>query len=150
MSSSSSTQIEITHIINAHRFWFKYINKPDPNVTIIESALDKYVLENSEDVYADRSNGKYRHESIVAVYLVSKKKWVRAEVDATGEPAEEDEIIVWATDYGMPVKSKLDLVVLLNNELKKTCYQTPSSIVQGGIINIMPASCIINVRHNFF
>lgn len=148
MSSSSLTQIQITHIINAHRFWFKYINKPDPNVETIESALDKYEAENNEeDVYADRSNGKYRRESIVSVYLESKGKWVRAEVDATGEPAKEDEIILWATDYGIPVKTKLDQVVLLNNELKKTCYQTPSSIVQGGICNIMPASCIINVSH---
>lgn len=150
MSSSSSNQIQITHIINAHLFWFKYVDQPDLNAAKIEAELRKYVDEHGEDVYADQSKKDYRDEEIVAVYLRSKKKWIRAEVDVTDEPADENVLIVWATDYGIPVKTSLDSVILLSPELKKICEKTPTNIVQGGICNIMPGSSKINVRYTIF
>ena len=149
MSASSSNQIQLTHVINPHLFWFKYLSDSDAveKVVAIESAIEQYVVENGFDVYADRSNGLYRRETIVGVFLGSKKKWIRAEADVIGEePAADDEMIVWATDYGIPVKTTLDKVVLLNVGLKKKCHETPSNIVQAGLCNIMPAQPIVNVR----
>lgn len=148
MSTLGSNHIQITHVINAHLFWFENANQSDPNVDVIEKQLQKYVDESGDDIYADRSDDEYKNEDIVAVYLQpkkqTKKKWIRAEVDVIDEPAGENEVIVWATDYGYPVKTTLDSVVLLSPRLKEICSVKPA-IFKGGIWNILPASTKINV-----
>ncbi|XP_031636550.1 putative ATP-dependent RNA helicase TDRD12 [Contarinia nasturtii] len=139
-SGELNCAIEITHIINPHLFWFEYKNIKLTNAGEIEDALKKYAKENGDTKSADKSNGRYRCEPVVAVFSCSMKKWIRANVEATDEPLKPNEIILWAMDYGYPIKSTLDLVLILDIKLKKICYTTPSNVVKGGIYQIMPAT----------
>lgn len=140
-------QIHITHVVNPHRFWFKYSDAPGKNSDEIENVLQKYAKENGNRVKV-KNQEKYRSEIIVGVFWESKQKWIRAEVDVADESTDfENAIIVWAIDYGFPMKTSLDLVIILSNELKKLCYDMPTDLIQGGIYGIMPASTKMDVSH---
>lgn len=149
MCSSSSGElkraIEITHVINPHLFWFIYKNKPNPEVAVIEEALHNYARENVDEINA---SGKFANESVVAVHLFSENKWIRATVDIQTEPVTNDsEIVVWAIDYGYPIKTTAESVLGLDNDLKKKCIETPSNVIKGGIYGIVPASMKMSVSY---
>lgn len=143
MSISNSRKIQITHIINAHLFWFKYADEIDSQLDEIESDLAKYEADNDHEMYADRQTN-YRSECFVGVYYKKKQKWIRAELDVNDMEI-KDEVIVWATDYGFPLKTKIDLMIILSPALKEKCFKTPSNVIQGGIYGIMPATSKLNV-----
>lgn len=148
MSSTSFKQIEITHVVNPHLFWFKYMNQPGTELAEFERKLEKYVIENLNKNRASESDGKYRQEAFVAVYLNSMKKWVRAEIDAVDKSTEK--ISVWAIDYGFPLITTLDLIVLLSVDLKQMCSFIKSDILKGGVADIMSASSRFKVMNMIF
>lgn len=146
MSIDRSKIIKITHVINPHLFWFKYVDTPDTGAKQIELALINYVAESGDRMSAAKSNGRYRNESYVAVFMASMEKYIRAEIDVCDDPLlAEHEIIVWAIDYGIPLKTSLDSIVLLNAELKSLCRTTKSAIIRGGIAEVLPATNRYNV-----
>lgn len=143
MSSDSSKFIEITRVINPLLFWFKYKAAENAGIEHIERAITTYVTElsasNSELPTAQNTGDKYRDEKYVTVYMKSKEKWIRAEIDdATVD--EQNELIVWAIDYGVPLKKSLDTIVLLSAELKDLCRMTQPAAIKGGIAGLNPAS----------
>lgn len=145
MSADSSKLIEITHVINPLLFWFKYTDTQNADVETIEQALKKYVSDSGDRLpTAELAGNSYRDESCVTVYLNSKEKWIRAEIDDV--TLDQNEVIVWATDYGIPLKKPLDKIVLLSDELKDLCRTTKSAAIKGGIAGIIPASHRINVN----
>lgn len=136
--------IKFTHIVNPHLFWFTYKNQPNESAKI-EDAIALYVKQNGDDVKGV-NNRNCHLERVVAVYSLSMKKWIRAEIDVTGETPCTDDLIVWATDYGIPIKTSLDLVAVLSTELSKLCMETPSAVYKGGIFGIMPAAFKLKAR----
>lgn len=144
MSADSSKIIQITHVINPHLFWFKYKNTENAGVEELELALKNYVAEVGHKMLAIYSDDGYKSETYVVVYMKSKKKWIRAEID---DPSiTSDKVIVWATDYGIPLQKSTDSIILLSEELKDLCHTTKSAIIQGGIAEIFPASNRLVVR----
>lgn len=142
MSTDSSKMIEITHVINPHLFWFKYQDTQNADIENIELELRNYVGDSGDKMLTARDAGdKYKSEKYVAVYMNSKKKWVRAEIDVAGDPS-----IVWAIDYGIPLKKSLDFIVLLSEELKNLCHTTEPAVIKGGIAEILPATHRITVN----
>lgn len=151
MCLKSGGNIKITHVINPHLFWFQYENEPHSDAQVIESELKKYVDENRDQMCANNSDGKYRRELYVAVYMISLKKWIRATIDVHDGDYDEidDEIVVWAMDYGIPLKTPLYLVVLLNEDLKNLCKSTKTNVFKGGISDVWPIMLRVNVMHLF-
>lgn len=140
MSPDSSKFIEITHVINPLLFWFKYKAAQNADVENFERALEKYVTELGDQLPTVEHTGeRYRDETHVAVYMKSKEKWVRAEIDDT-TINEQNELIVWAIDYGIPLKKSLDAIALLSAELKDLCRSTEPAAIKGGIFGLTPAS----------
>lgn len=137
MSFTGSKTIEFTHVVNPHLFYFKIQNQINNDVLYIERELKKYVVEFRDEKCAINNRGEYIVGDHVGVYVVSQHKWIRAEIDLIDE---DGELIVWATDYGFPLKTPLNLVVLLNDEHEKMCRTTESNIFKGGIFNIFPAT----------
>lgn len=141
-------QIEFTHVVNPHLFWYKHKNYLDAKSANIEDAITNYVKEKGDQIRANNTNGNYRLDRSVAVYLGNLKKWVRAEIDvADDELTGANELIVWATDYGIPVKTTLDLVAVLSPDLKRRCIETSSAVFKGGIYGIMPAEYRMSVSY---
>lgn len=142
MSTDSSKIIKITHVINPHLFWFKYKDTQNADVERIELALKNYVAESGDKMSAaNYTDEKYKSEKYVAVYMKSMEKWIRAKIDVHDDPS-----IVWAIDYGIPIKKSLDLIVLLSEELKQLCRTTEPAVIKGGIAEILPATHRITVK----
>lgn len=149
MSTDSSPYIEITHVINPHLFWFKYKDKQNAEVERIERALKKYVAELGDELpTAELAGDKYQGEKYVTVYMKSKEKWIRAEVDDA--TSNENESIIWAVDYGLPLKKSLEAIVLLSEELKNLCCLTESAVNKGGIAGILPVKRRVTVNIIFY
>lgn len=144
MSINSSEIIEITHVINPHLFWFKYKDIQNADVEKIELALKNHVAKFGDAMLArNNADDEYKCADYVAVYMESKDKWIRGEIDAK---ITTDEIIVWAIDYGIPLKKSIDWIVLLSEELKNLCRTTEPAIIKGGIAKIWPATHRITVN----
>lgn len=140
MSADSSKFIEITHVINPLLFWFKYKAAESADVEKIEGELERYVAESGDKLpTAEQASESYRDEKYVAVYSKSTERWVRAEIDVASAN-EHNELIVWAIDYGVPLKKSLDAIVLLSAELKSLCQSTEPAAIKGGIFGLSPAS----------
>lgn len=143
-------KINITHVVNPHRFWFIHEGSSEKNAQDIECALEKYVMENGDRIKISDSE-KCRSESCVGVFLQSKQKWIRAQIDSVDEEClENNEVLVWAIDYGYPIKTTIDLVVILSTGLKNRCITTSTNVIQGGIYGIMPASQKMDVSYFIF
>lgn len=142
--------ITITHIVNPHLFWFKEKNKTDLNVEKLELQL-KHYEEGLFEKPTIRSGIELKDELYVAVYLKSKMKWVRAEIDVYDDPSlKADEVIAWITDYGYPLKIPLGSIILLSTDLKQLCRTTESAVIQGGIADVLPLTRITVCSTLFF
>lgn len=149
MSTKSSKLIEITHVINPFLFWFKYKNTYNGDVEKIERAIEKYVAEFGDNLpTAEHESNRCNDEKYVTVHMNSKGKWIRAEIDDI--KTDENAVVVWATDYGIPLKKSLFEVVFLSDELKNLCCSTEPAVIKGGIVGISPASHRINVSIIFY
>lgn len=149
MSSSSSRPIVITHVINPHLFWYKHCNDSNRFVDEIENDLKKYVSEHGEQMCAARTNANFECGMFVAANM--RNKWIRAEIDVYDDDLiETDEVIVWATDYGIPLRVTISSIVILNKALQEKCQQMPSTILKGGISNIYPGKSRLNVNFSLF
>lgn len=142
MDDTGSKRVKITHVINPHRFWLKEINDPDPNLVNIEQEFRRYAIENKNRMCATRNGDRAAIESFVTVYMESEKKWVRAEIDVFGDTESDGDVIAWATDYGVPLKTPLDLVILLSDDLKQKCANIKTNVFPAGIYGIMPSTII--------
>lgn len=130
--------IKFTHIVNPHLFWFTHENQTNDDFSVkIENALTSYVKQNGDAIKGD-CNPNCRSQQVVAVYSMSMKKWIRAEIDEVASPNTHD-LIVWATDYGIPISTSLDLVAELSVDLRRLCIETPSSVHKGGLFGYFPA-----------
>lgn len=140
MSPDGSKFIEITRVINPLLFWFKYKATQNADVESIERAIEKYLAEVGDQLPTIEHTGeKYRDEKYFAVYMKSREKWVRAQIDVASVN-EQNELIVWAMDYGIPLKKSLDAIVLLSSELNNSCQSTEPAAIKGGIVGLTPAS----------
>lgn len=138
MSFNGPQTIKITHVINPHLFFFKVQNQIDSEVHYIERELKKFVVKYRDEKCATNNDSEYFVGDFVALYVVSQNKWIRAEIDVVDE--DKSEIIVWATDYGFPLITPLNLVILLNDELTNLCHATKPKIFKGGMSDILPAT----------
>lgn len=142
-----SKTIEITHVVNPHQFYFKYKNQTENIVSRIEQQLLHYVSANITEMCASQSVGRCFKGDYVGVHAISKSKWIRAVIDV--HENDENEVIAWAIDYGFPIKTELNSVIILNDELKKVCQTTESPIVKGGIADILSATYRVDVYIKF-
>lgn len=139
MSTDDSKFIEITRVINPLLFWFKYKATQNADVEKIERALAQYLAEAGDQLPTIEHTGeKYRDEKYFAVYMKSRGNWVRAQIDVASVN-EQNELIVWAMDYGIPLKKSLDAIVLLSPELNNLCQSTEPAAIKGGIVGLTPA-----------
>lgn len=143
-ATDGPTRIKITHVINPHLFWVKLIDQ-DADLAEIESKLRDYAVKTRTEMGAARSDVNYENGSIVAVNMVSEKKWVRAQIDDVNDPLLNDEVIVFALDYGAPLRVSLDSVVPLDDDLKQKCASVKTTVFQVGIHGIVPSNIALNV-----
>lgn len=124
------TQIEITHFLNPHQFWFRYSKcDGDKHVQRIE-----YELAQSIPVKMDANNT--RVGDIVAMNWTARRKWIRACVDHVDDA--NGRLIVWAMDYGRPICTSFTLISSIETELKELCGQPVMGIHFGGIYGVRP------------
>lgn len=143
MASNASDLIEITHFVNPHNFWFKYIKESaDFHERNIEIKLTQYAAKFHQN---DRRRKKLTVHDHVAVYYFNQKKWIRAAIEKL---LNDSTIIVWAIDYGIPMECSAELVITLPEELEQICSDYKTSIIHGGVYGIMPAVHELDVRSN--
>lgn len=144
MATNKPQNIEITHFINPHLFWYKIAGKSNESQ---KAAIEHKFLEFAKQCYnqncAKNFDAKISVSDYVAVYYLNEKKWIRATVDKF-DPS-EGSMILWADDYGFPMDCSRNLVISLDDELKQLCFNTKVHVYQAGIHGIMPASYQLNV-----
>lgn len=96
-------EINITHIINPHMFWFRYAASNDSNDALyqVESRLLKYVHKTGAIALFptgyDAKNGEI-------VLVQRNNKWIRGMIDYTIDPNSAEQkyknYIVWSIDDG--------------------------------------------------
>lgn len=144
MATSKPQNIEITHFINPHLFWYKIAGKSNESQkTAIEHKFSEFAKRCYNQNCAKNFDTKISVRDYVAVYYLNEKKWIRATVDKF-DPA-EGSMILWADDYGIPMKCSRNLIISLDDELKHLCLSTKVHVYQAGIHDIMPASYQLNV-----
>lgn len=125
--------IEITHFLNPHQFWFKYSDAPkcdaEERVRRIEQELAQSI-----PVAMDARNA--RVGDVVAMHWTERAKWIRVCVDRVDET--DGRAIVWAIDYGRPMRTPFALISSIEDELKELCGQPSSAIHFGGIYGVQP------------
>ena len=130
----SELLITITHFINPHLFWYK---------TIESDNLDHaHVLRNLEQsldqLYKNKPNcdSQLRPQigDRVAVNFIAWNKFIRAEILQKAE-FQQEEYIVWVTDYGFPLLTKKEYLRHLPMNLRNV----DSNIQMGGISRVYPA-----------
>lgn len=136
--------IEITHFINPHLFWYKIAGKSNESQ---KATIEHKFLEFAKRYYnqncAKNFDAKISVSDYVAVYYLNEKKWIRATVDKFN--SSEGSMILWADDYGFPMDCSRNLVISLDDELKQLCVNAKVHVYQAGIHGIMPASYQLNV-----
>lgn len=139
MAEKEFKLIEITHFINPHLFWFKYVDNSSKNhQKNVERELSKFAQKSYNDV---RTPALQMNEK-VAVYLVSKNKWIRAVIDEYD--SSNDFVVLWAIDYGFPFKSSTKFVTALDDEFSSKL----SMIVRGGVYGVIPSKIHLNVSND--
>lgn len=122
--------IQITHFKNPHTFWFKYLqSNNDEQVQRIE-----YELRESIPCPIDKQNCHIGE--IIAIRWIERGKWIRACIDQID--SEHEEVIVWAIDYGEPIRAPIAQTSSIEAEIKELCKTTKSSVCVGGVYGIMP------------
>lgn len=137
MDEKGLKRINITHVINPHLFWFKNCLDSNPDLERLEKEFKEYVKAHP-NMKATKNRAQLLNETIVLVYMVSERKWIRAEVDIDLN----EEVIVWSIDYGVPLKISFDLVVFLNGDLKQKCATIQTNVFRAGVANILPAEAV--------
>lgn len=137
MGEKGLKRINITHVINPHLFWFKNCPDSNPDLERLEKEFKEYV-NSHPNMKATKNRAQLLNETIVLVYMVSERKWIRAEVDMDLN----EEVIVWSIDYGVPLKISFDLVVFLNGDLKQKCATIQTNVFRAGVANILPAEAV--------
>ncbi|XP_075157458.1 uncharacterized protein LOC142230710 [Haematobia irritans] len=133
LKNDADHSITVTHFINPHLFWYRKIGGPDDNFYIL-TLLEKRL----QELYKNKPSTEARCRPAVgdkiAVHFVVWNKFIRAEVLQTAE-FQQEEYIVWATDYGFPLLTKKEYVRKLPEVLAK-----PMGLIHlGGVSNTQPA-----------
>lgn len=152
MASKKPQNIEITHFINPHLFWYKIAGKSNVSQkTVIEDKFSEFAKRCYDQNCAENVGAKIAVSDYVAVYYLKEKKWIRATVEKIN-PSSNGSMILWADDYGFPMECSKNLVISLDDELKQLCLNTKVYVLQAGIYGIMPASYQLNVCtiHSFY
>lgn len=122
--------IEVTHYVNPHMFWFK---NPDRNRELLKN-LEKDLVNFVQKHRNDKKVPAKQYDSVVA-FRTNDEKWVRAEVDFVD--AEKSEAILWALDYGRPFACSFDSIIpLFDSDIRDF---VTGAIIEGGISGIIPA-----------
>lgn len=130
--------IEITYFVNPHLFWFKYADETvNKTVQMIETNLKSYVKRKSSS-----ENEIFRVGHMVAVYIVAEQKWIRGKLIQI--ESNNEYLIVWATDYGYPIKTTSNLVASIN-DWQREMLEHESPIICGAIYGIRPYYHSMNV-----
>lgn len=135
--------VEITHFINPHAFWLRKCNAVDnQDFHTIECELQTYALKKREkSSLANHRRLRIVRDDCVVVYFVAWSKWLRCNVDVID--AKGERCILWAIDYGFPLQSSIDLIVLLENvQLAQKCSNL---IMKAAISTVLPFKNIKNV-----
>lgn len=136
MDGEESKLIRITHYINPHLFWFKYV---DSSTERREQNIDSNLKAFIAKTYKKTCAPALHLEQIVATYWVAKNKWIRAVVDQ--DDPSDGFVILWAIDYGFPMRSATELVIPLDSNYGSA----ESVIVQGGLYDVIPSRTKLNV-----
>lgn len=145
MAEKRSKDIEITHFINPHLFWYKIAGKSNESQkTVIEQKLSAFAKRYYSEYCAKNVDTKISVNDNVGVYYLNEQKWIRAIVDEFDRL--EESMVLWAEDYGIPMKCSRNLVISLDDELQQLFSENSAEVYQAGIFGVMPASYKLNVR----
>lgn len=152
MTTKKPPNIQITHFINPHLFWYKTAGKSNVSQkSAIEYKLSEFAKRCYNQKFAENVGAKIAVSDYVAVYYLNEKKWIRATVEKIN-PSSDGSMILWADDYGFPMECSKNLVISLDDELKQLCLNADLHVYRAGIHGIMPASYQLNVCtiHSFY
>lgn len=130
----TSEFVEITHFINPHVFWLRKRNIVDHEFAAIESEMQQYALRQHEKLVLTRRRNQIDRGARVAVYFVAWKKWLRCDVDVIDAKCER--CILWAIDYGFPLQSSIELMVLIENH--RLAQKCSDRIMKVAISSVVP------------
>lgn len=89
--------IRIVHFINPHCFYFKLADLPGH----IEKKIDQILAESIDSQPGDCRLGYEPTENeMVAAFIPTYGRWVRAQIDTIICVKESKEYVVWCLDYG--------------------------------------------------
>lgn len=97
-NTESGININITHFINPHKFYFKFEHGQSRIETCFETSLNNYCIE-----HAEYRNPNYQPKinEIVAIFVPSLNKYIRANVDEILHFCNsESNYVLWALDEG--------------------------------------------------
>lgn len=144
MATIEPQYIEITHFINPHQFWYKIAGKSNESQKIaLEHRLSEFAKRCYNENCAKNFDAKISVSDYVAVFYLNEKKWIRATVDKFNPS--EGSMVLWADDYGIPMECSRNLVISLDDELKRLCLNTKVHVYQAGIYGVIPVSYQLNV-----
>lgn len=126
--------VEITHFINPHVFWLRKCNNVDHEFEGIESELQQYAMCQQKKLVLMRRKRQIDRGSRAAVYFVAWKKWLRCDVDVIDAKCER--CILWAIDYGFPLQSSIELMVLIEDH--RMAQNCTDRIMKVAISTVVP------------
>lgn len=139
--ASTKSVIQITQVINPHKFWFKYCNDATQNHLIeqLDSDIAVYASHLLESIEGTRP-AIIRDEVVIGLH---EGKWIRgiAGIKRKSEfEGEYDGIYVWALDYGCKILLPLEVVYPLSEP--RLAYMRPINVHIGGLCGIVPAKTV--------
>lgn len=142
-SAPAKSVIEITEIINPHKFWFKYCNDSAQNRLLqeLDREIENYVTQLLK-VLDGVHQTAIRNEIVVAFHK-DANKWIRgvAGKKKTSKNDEDQcEIFVWAVDYGCELLLPMEEVYPLTEP--QLAYRRPVNLYIGGLNGIVPVKTV--------
>lgn len=147
--TSAKSVIQITQIINPHKFWFKYCNNAEQDRLIekLDREIEAYAV-NFVKLFGGARPAINRNDVVIALH---EGKWIRGIAGDKEESVNEGEyndVYVWALDYGCELLISSDAVYPLNEP--HLAYRRPLNVHVGGVSGIVPVNTVsISIAFRF-
>lgn len=126
--------IHITHFVNPHHFWFKFIDDNQDDLNDLDARIHAHATHLRK---RNQKNMNWNIGDVIAAYHFPWNKWVRCKVENKIEVLEgTPKYYLWAIDYGTPLEVIGMHTTLLPDELANVNIQ---AVHEGSIYGIMPA-----------
>lgn len=123
-------EIIITHFINPNSFYYRYVDKAKDDELLL---LDEVV---GEAVESAKQEKRYVVGQMVIVEYLPQNKYLRGIIDGI-----KTDYIVWALDYGFPIKTPAKHIYRMNKHLQTLDV---NYVHFAGISNVIPAKEIFD------